>query len=210
MTLESKPSGSSHTWCSRFGKRRTFASKEGQYLRHEIAISIIWSGEKAIFQKQNKADAQFQLPPLRASYGTTYLPGTLCCLPHMVVQVEVILNNLLSFQVRVSQVAWQLIFWLKEAKARFKVIQSQYPAEQLWSEDLQAWTACSQFLQSWVVLFYLLHIQNESNQKAWAIFPKADQEHNLGVQNLSSILYTALITGWILILKQQVLSQHSH
>lgn len=132
MTLDSRPSGSSHTWCSRFGKRRTFASKEGQYLRHEIAISIIWSGENAIFQKQNKADIEFQrdcqLPPLRASYGATYLPGTLCCLPHMVVQVEVILNNLLSFRVSVSQVARELIFWLKEAKARFKVIQSQHPA----------------------------------------------------------------------------------
>lgn len=129
MTSDSKPSGSSQTWCSRFGKRSTFDSKEGQYLQQEIAISIISGGLKVVFQKQSKGDAQLQrLTPLRASDGATSLPGALRCLPHVVVQVEVIKDNLLSFQVSVSQVAQQLVFWLKEAKTHCKLIWSQYPA----------------------------------------------------------------------------------
>lgn len=44
----------------------------------------------------------------------------------MVVQVEVIVDNLLGLQVRVSQVTGQLIFWLEEANAQPKLIWSQH------------------------------------------------------------------------------------
>lgn len=139
MTLDSKPSGSSHTWCSRFGKRRTFDSREGQYLQQWIAMSTTWHGEKKSLSRSKagrdlRYQTDCQLVPLRPLHDATHLPWAPCCLPYMVVQVEVIMDNLLGFQGSVSQVTWQLIFWLKEAKAHCKLIQSQHRTltEQLW------------------------------------------------------------------------------
>lgn len=61
---------------------------------------------------------------LRVLHDDTYLPWAPCRLLYMVVQVEVIMDNLLGFQGSASQVTRQLIFWLKEARA--KLIQPQY------------------------------------------------------------------------------------
>lgn len=186
MTLDSKPSGSSHTWCSRFGKRRTFDSKEGQYLQQSIAMSITWHGEKVTFQKQSRRDPQFQtvcqLVPLRALHDATYSPWAPRSLLYMVVQVEVIKDNLLGFGGSASQVTWQLIFWLKEDKAHFKLIQSQLHTltEQLSLRISKGFSMIisSHFLERQVVLPQPLYRQSRSNQRAWATSPKADQEQN--------------------------------
>lgn len=94
--LDSNPSGSSHTWCCRPGKRSTRDSMEGQYLEK---MRILLSFRRHWVQ-------------YLVSGVCVRVPGALSVLLYVTIEMKTLSHHSLHTRRRVRQVTWKLLFRL--------------------------------------------------------------------------------------------------
>lgn len=95
---DANPSGSSHTWCFRPGKRSTRDSMEGQYLEEAGPIT---------FQLRSTL-----CPMSNMNIVWVWVPGTLGVLLYVTIEMKTLLHHSLYTRGSIGQVARQLLFRL--------------------------------------------------------------------------------------------------